>query len=581
MTNLPLRLTSILVIVGGFLIVAGCTNFIAQDRNPPVISQVNAVPKDARVKVSWSTNEESTSEVEFGRTSSYDFSEISKELVSQHLVILTNLVAGAEYHYRVSSTDQAGNESFSVDDVFVAVGADTASPAITNIFSTNDSEKREIVFTWETDEETSGRVEYGLSTDYSSFLDDLDPEGGQPRLVTEHSATLALATEDFGAIQFHYRISASDEAGNTSTSDDFLTSPLNLRIDTTTSGQQHLPKLGASGDRAYITWRDERNGANEIYFAVSPDGGETFSVKPLSFNGEGPDIAAQGEGIYLVWQGNDGKVYFSRSTNGGTSFEAGRKVDDSSSEPQIQPRVSVAGGVVYIVWQDQGNDDGDIYISTSIDEGVTLSPGVRVHNQSSGLQTHPVVASNGSGVYVAWGSKENGENHIYMSRSDDGLNWTNSEVRIDDGSTGSKEHPTLKVSSNAIYAAWHDKRSGGFDVFSAVSTTDGTSWGENKQVNETTTKHGGAHPTMAIDSQGNIYLAWQDRRNPTSHIYLSVSGDNGMTWGKNVLIDDSLSGDKYRPSLAINSTDEVYLVWQDGRRGLDKVDVFFTKYKNQ
>lgn len=573
---------SLVVVSGALLFISGCLNPVAGDKNPPVISKVGAVPKDAKVKVSWTTNEESTSKVEYGRTSSYDFVKISDEFVTGHLIILADLVAGAQYHYRVSSTDRGRNETFSADMTFMATGADTVPPRIFNIFSTNDSKKIEIAFTWETDEETTGRIEYGPTVDYGSFIEDLDPEAGKPRIAMKHSAIIRLSERDFGVLQYHYRITASDEAGNAATSDDLFTSPLNVRIDDSSIGRQYLPKLAASGERVYIAWTDERSGDSQIYLASSTDGGKTFSVKPSPHKGKSAEVAAEGESLYLAWQGSEVEggavVYFSRSTDGGTTFEDARKVDGGSSAPQINPAVAVAGGRVFIVWQDLRDNEEDIYIATSVDGGVTLSPGVRVHSQNDGLQTHPTVASDGSKVYVVWQSLESGRNHIYMSRSEDGLNWVD-PVRIDDGSSGGGEHPILKSASGSVYVAWHDNRSSFFDVFSAPSTSGGVSWGANKRVNEAAGAHGGAYPAMAIDPQGYIYLAWQDSRNPIVHIYLSISTDNGLNWGRNILIDDSVSGNKYRPSLAVSGAGEVYVVWQDERGGMGKTDVFFTKYK--
>jgi hypothetical protein len=579
---------SLVVLLGVLLSISGCPNPVAGDKNPPVISKVAAVAKDAKVKVSWTTNEESTSKVEYGRTSSYDFVKVSDEFVTEHLIILTDLVAGVQYHYRVSSTDRGRNETFSVDTTFTATDADTVPPRIFNIFSTNNSEKREITFTWETDEETTGRIEYGPAADYGSLLEDIDPSTGQPKIALKHSATLPLSEIDFGVLQYHYGVRAADEAGNSATSDDLLTSPLNVRIDAGSTGRQHLPKLAASGGVVHIAWADERSGESQIYLASSRDGGKIFTVNafgrpPLQpYKGKYQDIAAEGENVYLVWQGNEtgsgAAIYFSRSTDGGTTFEDAVKVDGGSSYPQVHPSVAAAGGRVFIAWQDLRNDEGDIYLATSSDGGITLGPSVLAHSQSAGLQTRPAITSDGSKVYVAWQSIEGRRNHIYTARSDNGLDWSD-PVRVDDGSSGGGGHPTMKSSSGGVYLAWHDNRSGFFDVFSASSTTGGTSWGANRRINEIAAAHGGAYPAMAVDSQGYIHLAWQDSRNPIVHIYLSVSTDNGLSWGRNVLIDDSAAGNKYRPSLAVSGAGEVYVAWQDERRGIEKTDIFFTKYK--
>lgn len=101
---------------------------VVQDSTPPSISAVNATgitTNDATI--TWTTNEASTSQVEYGTTTAYGSStSLNSSLVTSHGAGLNGLVAGTLYHFRVRSKDAAGNEALSGDYTFTTTA--TASP---------------------------------------------------------------------------------------------------------------------------------------------------------------------------------------------------------------------------------------------------------------------------------------------------------------------------------------------------------------------------------------------------------------------------------------------------------------------
>ncbi|HAQ05208.1 TPA: hypothetical protein DCP13_00120 [Candidatus Azambacteria bacterium] len=86
----------------------------------PVISSVsssNIAPNSATI--TWTTDEPSTSQVEYGPTTSYGtLTTLDSNLVYSHNVNLTGLNTDTLYHYRVKSKDAANNEAISADYTF-------------------------------------------------------------------------------------------------------------------------------------------------------------------------------------------------------------------------------------------------------------------------------------------------------------------------------------------------------------------------------------------------------------------------------------------------------------------------------
>ncbi len=84
----------------------------AADASVPDISGVSATADgEGHATVSWATDEPSSSLVEYGRTASLGQQASNSAQVTNHEVELSGLEPNTTYHYRVSSTDSAGNAS--------------------------------------------------------------------------------------------------------------------------------------------------------------------------------------------------------------------------------------------------------------------------------------------------------------------------------------------------------------------------------------------------------------------------------------------------------------------------------------
>ncbi len=174
------------------------------DTDPPVITAgPAAAPADCTAVITWTTDEDATSSVEYGPDTGYGSSAATAGYTTEHAVTLEGLSSGTTYHFRVASADRTGNgPTYSADATFTTTApsppAFTAGPAITGTGSTT------LTVEWTTDEPTTGTVEYGQDTGYGNQVADATP-------ATHHAVTLTgLAPET----TYHLRVSASDTCGN-------------------------------------------------------------------------------------------------------------------------------------------------------------------------------------------------------------------------------------------------------------------------------------------------------------------------------------------------------------------------------
>lgn len=98
-------------------------NMFDVDTVMPVISGVSASNiSTSSATISWTTDENSDSVVEYGTTTSYGITSLDTSLVTSHSLTISGLSSGTTYHYRVKSADEANNESVSSDHTFTTGG---------------------------------------------------------------------------------------------------------------------------------------------------------------------------------------------------------------------------------------------------------------------------------------------------------------------------------------------------------------------------------------------------------------------------------------------------------------------------
>ena len=197
----------------------------APDTTPPVISNVQATSiTDNSAVITWTTDEASDSNVQYGTTSgSYPSSKNNTNLVTSHSITLTGLSDDTPYFFRVASSDGSGNgPTLSNESSFTTDPApDTTPPTISNVQVTSITETTAII-SWTTNEPSNSEVQYDSARrpwgSYSWGESDNS-------LVTSHSITLTGLEAD---TTYYFRVGSTDGSGNgptTSTQMSFTTAP--------------------------------------------------------------------------------------------------------------------------------------------------------------------------------------------------------------------------------------------------------------------------------------------------------------------------------------------------------------------
>ncbi len=113
--------------------VASSTSSSTPDTTPPIISSVaSSSITSSGATITWTTNELSDTQVEYGLTTSYGQSTpLNSTLTISHSQTLSGLNGNTLYHYRVKSKDAAGNLAISPDFTFTTLASSTPPPTPT------------------------------------------------------------------------------------------------------------------------------------------------------------------------------------------------------------------------------------------------------------------------------------------------------------------------------------------------------------------------------------------------------------------------------------------------------------------
>ena len=129
--------------------------------------------------------------------------------------------------------------------------------------------------------------------------------------------------------------------------------------------------------------------------------------------------------------------------------------------------------------------------------------------------------------------------------------------------------PAVAIDSgNIIHVVWFDDTPGNSEIYYKKSTNGGTSWSVNQRLTWSSGYSSG--PSMAIDSSDSIHVVWYDDTPGNNEIYYKKSTTGGTSWNPAQRITWT-SGSSTVPAIAVDSSDAVHIVWQENISGNDEI----------
>jgi hypothetical protein len=401
---------------------------------------------------------------------------------------------------------------------------------------------------------------------------------GSPQIVVDGRGNINVVWNDLTPGNLDIFFIRSTNLGTT------FSTPLNLSNNSGTSFSPHMV-VDSSGN-INVVWTDMTPGNDDVFFSRSTDGGVTFSAPKNLSNNPGNSfntgIAVDSSGnINVVWEdatpGNN-EIFFSRSSNGGATFSPPQNIsnDSGSSEGPVIALDNV--GNINIVWADDtpGPMNHDIFFSHSTDGGATFSPPQNISN-NSGNSLFPKIAVDSSGnINVVWEDVTPLNFNIFFSRSTNGGAAFSAPQNISNN-PGSSDFPQIAVDSGGnINVVWQDNTPGlissPFDILFSRSS-DGTTFSTPKNLSNNA--GGSFNAQIAVDSDGNINVVWEDNTPGNPEIFFSRSINDGTTFSTPQNLSNNTSSST-NPEIAVDNVGNINVIWID--HPLGNSDIFFSQF---
>ncbi len=186
-------------------------------------------------------------------------------------------------------------------------------------------------------------------------------------------------------------------------------------------------------------------------------------------------------------------------------------------------------------------------------------------SHNAGFSGSPSVAVSGNSVFVAWHDGTSGNFEIFLARSTDGGKTFGSPVNLSNNA-GESFDPSVAISGDSIVVAWDDATPGNFEIFLAHSADGGATFGS--PVNLSNNARNSFAPSVAV-SENSVVVAWNDETPGNQEIFLARSTNGGKTFNFPVNLSNN-AGTSFDPSVAV-SGNSVVVAWNDETPGNQEI----------
>lgn len=342
---------------------------------------------------------------------------------------------------------------------------------------------------------------------------------------------------------------------------------------------------------AYIIWSDSRNPSKDLYGQrLNSAGDPVWNVNGIPIaDGTGDEeqntMLPDGQGGLMIgythsYVGAE-DIYVKRFLPSGEM--AWPQMLIMSNAPGNQGKVRMAaltGGEFAFTWQDQRNDDPDIYAQKINLAGQMLWPDPFIVYGDSGSpafapQLNPrIVATSDNAAIIIWEDhrldNQNPDLFAQKINSAGSLLWGQAGVALSVAEFAQIAPRMDSDGNGGCYVVWDDLRNGNSpndDVYAQhLSSTGASLWEANGRP--VCTAPNQQNSGLIKVAGGNVFVNWMDIRNGSVGIYYQVYSSTGATVLANngQMVFWGLSGDTPLDNyLILPRANDAVIIWQDTR----------------
>jgi hypothetical protein len=343
--------------------------------------------------------------------------------------------------------------------------------------------------------------------------------------------------------------------------------------------------------RLWVTYVQKQH----VYVSHSDDLGKSYSA-PVMVNKVAEDVEKNGENrpkiivdadtnIFISWtlktsRRFTGEVRFSRSLDGGRTFESPRTINDDKllTGHRFDSLFLTDSGHLYLAWIDkrdleasaQRGDDyagAAVYYAVSSDQGKTFSRNYRVADNSCECCRIAIAPSGSENIAILWRQifGETTRDHAIAVLTPEGQTLEMGRATYDEWQINACPHHGPSMTRSSISGDHHISwfTNGGLHqgIYYARYSLDS---GKPKHVFKVDGNAGAGHPYLAEHGR-ELSLVWKAFDGQRTQISLIKSSDDGESWSAPQIVHST--GDASDHPLIVANGDGLFLSWHSAEHG--------------
>jgi hypothetical protein len=366
---------------------------------------------------------------------------------------------------------------------------------------------------------------------------------------------------------------------------------LNTPVSVANSFQIDLRMCDDGHKGVFITWKDYRNGAPDIYAQHLDSLGVpqwTLNGVPVCTNPADQStpaiISDMNGGVIIAWSdwrsSIERDLYAQRlNANGIPLWTLDGVVVTNLPQREHNERMvtdEMGGAIIVFEKQNSSNYRWEIWAQRISGAGTQLwvNGGIRLSG-TPGEFLNPRIQKDGKGgAMVTWQDFSNGIDYdVYAQRITGSglLKWGTNAKKLcnaNGGQTNPKIDPD-SVSGGAI-VSWTDIRNGiDYDIYAQkIDSSGNLLWGGNGQAVCTAPGNQSAVDILSNSRVNGSIITWKDMRGLNYDIYAQKLNSNGVPqWTSNGMVVCNAASDQVNPNITGDNSGGAVIVWQDLRSG--------------
>ena len=341
---------------------------------------------------------------------------------------------------------------------------------------------------------------------------------------------------------------------------------------TNDASDSEFSSLVWTGSEYGMSWDDNRDGNYEIYFArITAAGvklGSDVRITNAAGDSQEPSLVWTNYEYGVSWKdtrdGNE-EIYFARISAAGAKLGSDVRITNAINDSRNPSLVWNWTGSEYgVSWHDQRDSVYEIYFARISASGNKIGADVRI-TYAANWSYVPSLVWTGSEYGVSWTDARDDGGDTYFARISGAGTKIGSDVRITNDANES-HYPSLAWTNSEYGVSWHDNRDGNWEIYFARISAAGVKVGSDVRI----TNDANESSLSSLAWTGSNYgVSWDDNRDGNYEIYFSRISASGAKIGADVRITNA-AGDSQEPSMVWRGS-EYGVSWYDDSDGNNEI----------